>query len=391
MVNKCFVICLSLLLAGMFCCPPSAFSAKTKKRAQKRPPAATQSEEKPQPSEEAPAAQKNGQQSDMAAEQRQGPALESNDPGDKRPEQEVKRSTVMPEKPAPQEKEISDEDRAMEAEEAQRLTELFLRNQSVFIRKGELMVELNTFYNRNNRDDFQSIPGGAILVKNTTKFIDNSLILRYGLLTDGLEFDLIVPFWIHAQTKQDFGVAQSEQSKDGFGDLAAALRYELWYERGNRPSVILDVSGKSRTGGTGLTGTGTWNMGGGITLLKTIDPVVFFGRIGYINNFASQTRNLGNIFEYRLGMGFSLNDKVSFNMQLTGSNIQPSSVMGLDTSGLTGPVTPTVLSVKRLELMNLLFTTTIIVTRRFSLEPVVGIPLTSESFAFIGIRVPYRF
>ena len=132
-------------------------------------------------------------------------------------------------------------------------------------------------------------------------------------------------------------------------------------------------------------------MGGGITLLKTIDPVVFFGRIGYVNNFASQTRNLGNIFEYRLGMGFSLNDKVSFNMQLTGSNIQPSSIMGLDSSDVTGPVTPTVLSVKRLELMNLLFTTTIIVTRRFSVEPVVGIPLTSESFAFIGIRVPYRF
>ena len=58
-------------------------------------------------------------------------------------------------------------------------------------------------------------------------------------------------------------------------------------------------------------------------MLKTIDPVVFFGRIGYVNNFASQSRNLGNIFEYRLGMGFSLNDKVSFNMQLTGAQMGP--------------------------------------------------------------------
>ena len=246
MAHKWLVICLSLLLAGMFCCPTSAFSAKTKKRGQKRPPAATQSEDKSKAPEEAPTEQKNGQQPEVTAEQRQGPALEPSDPEDRRPDQEVKRSTVMPEKPAAQE-EAPDEDRAREAEEAQRLTELFLRNQSVFIRKGELMVELNTFYNRNSRDDFQSIPGGAILVKNTTKFIDNSLILRYGLLTDGLELDLIVPFWIHAQTKQDFGVAMSEQSKDGFGDLAAALRYELWYERGNRPSVILDISGKSRT------------------------------------------------------------------------------------------------------------------------------------------------
>jgi hypothetical protein len=396
MAHKCFVIGLSLLLAGMLCSPPAALSAKTKKRGHKRPPAASQNQEKSQTPEETPVEPKSEQKAEPSLaqqpDQTSPPMAALIGPEDKRTDPEAKqRSTVMPEKPVPQEKETTDEDRAKEAEEAQRLTELFLRNQSVFIHKGELMVELNTFYNRSSRDDFQSISGGAILVKNTTKFIDNSLILRYGLLTDGLELDLIVPFWIHAQTKQDFGVAQSEQSKDGFGDLAAALRYELWYERGNRPSVILDISGKSRTGGTGLTGTGTWNMGGGITLLKTIDPVVFFGRIGYVNNFASETRNLGNIFEYRLGMGFSLNDKVSFNMQLTGSNIQPSSIMGLDTSDVTGPITPTVLSVKRLELMNLLFTTTIIVNRRFSLEPVVGIPLTNESFAFIGIRVPYRF
>ena len=93
------------------------------------------------------------------------------------------------------EKGVAEEDREMEAEEAQRLTELFLRNQSVFIHKGELMVELNTFYNRNSRNDFLTIPGGgSLLVKNTTRFIDNTMIVRYGLLTDGLELDLIVTF-----------------------------------------------------------------------------------------------------------------------------------------------------------------------------------------------------
>ena len=64
--------------------------------------------------------------------------------------------------------------------------------------------------------------------------------------------------------------------------------------------------------------------------------------------------------------------------------------MSSGTGGLTEPLSPTFLSVKRLELMNLLFTTTVIVTRKFSIEPVVGIPLTSESFAFVGLRIPYR-
>jgi hypothetical protein len=380
MIRQFALTGLTVVLSGLLCFPSVAFSAKTKKRMPKRPPAATQ-EEKESPRQEAPAEPKPEEKPQTLG------------PEDGRTEQEKQdQAKTALDASGSNDKEQAEEDREMEAEEAQRLTELFLRNQSVFIRKGELMVELNTFYNRNSRQDFQPFPGGgALLVKNTTKFIDNSMIVRYGLLTDGLELDLIIPYWIHGEVKSDFGVAQSDQSKDGFGDLAAALRYEVWYEQGNRPSLILDISGKSRTGGTGLTGTGTWNMGGGVTLLKTIDPVVFFGRIGYVNNFASETRNLGNIFEYRLGMGFSLNDKVSFNIQLSGANIAPSTVASPDISGITGPLSPTVLSVNRLELMNLLFTTTIIVTRRFSIEPVVGVPLTNESFTSIGIRIPYRF
>ncbi|HZS11664.1 MAG TPA: hypothetical protein VFA38_05395, partial [Nitrospirales bacterium] len=38
----------------------------------------------------------------------------------------------------------AEENRQKEAEEARRATELYLRNQNVFLRKGELMVEANT-------------------------------------------------------------------------------------------------------------------------------------------------------------------------------------------------------------------------------------------------------
>lgn len=383
MIRNLMIAGVSVLLSVFLCFPSTAMSAKAKKRAPKRTPPASEREQKSKTVEEAAPA--------TLPEDKSEPKPGTLGPEDKRTEEEKQVQTGVAE-PVGGSKEATEEDREMEAEEAQRLTELFLRNQSVFIRKGELMVELNTFYNRNSRQDFESIPGGgAFLAKNTTKFIDNTMIIRYGLLTDGMELDLIVPFWIHAEVKTDFGVGQIDRTKDGFGDMAAALRYEVWYEQGNRPSLIVDISGKSRTGGTGLTGTGTWNMGWGVTLLKTIDPVVFFGRIGYVNNFASQSRDLGNIFEYRLGMGFSLNDKVSFNMQLTGAHIGPSSVVAVDTSGLTASISPTLLSVRRLELMNLLFTTTVIVTRRFSIEPVVGVPLTSDSFAFVGVRIPYRF
>jgi len=290
------------------------------------------------------------------------------------------------------EKKAEEENREKEAEEAKRLTELYLRNQSVFLRKGEFMLELDQFYYSNDRTDFIPVGTGAVFVKDTRTFYDTTLIARYGVLTDGLEVDLIAPVYVRAEVKSDAGVASATQKEDGFGDLAAAIRYQAWYERGARPSLVVDMEGKSRTGGTGLTGTGTWNMGGGLTLIKTIDPVVLFARLGYTYNFASQTRDLGNIINYRLGMGFSLNDRVSFNIQLIGTHIAGSKFTGFGgTPGGAAGSGPVVFSSQSVRLMNAVFTTTILVTKNLFIEPLIGIGMTEQSFAMFGVRIPYRF
>ena len=284
-----------------------------------------------------------------------------------------------------------EEDREKEAEEARRLTELYLRNQSVFLRKGELMLELDSFYNRNRRDEFLQVGNTALETHSTRRFFNTRLIGRYGVLTDGLEIDVIAPVFVHSEIESDLGFARVKQQQDGFGDLGVAVRYQVWYERGSRPSVIVDLQGKSRTG-AGLTGTGVWNVGGGVTLLKTIDPVVLFARLGYTYNFASQTRDLGNVIDYAVGMGFSLNDRVSFNVQLTGAYVGESRFIGVGTStagsGGSGPLT---FSSRDVEIMNLIFTTTIMVTKQFFVEPLVGIGMTEQSFAIVGVRLPYRF
>ena len=110
-----------------------------------------------------------------------------------------------------------------------------------------------------------------------------------------------------------------------------------------------------------------------------MDPVVFFGRLGYTYNFPSQTRKLGHVIEYRVGMGFSLNDRVSFNIQLAGASIGSSSIMGTDSSG------PMIFSTQHVDVMNLIFTTTVQVTRRLFIEPLVGVALTEQSFTLVGL------
>jgi hypothetical protein len=224
----------------------------------------------------------------------------------------------------------------------------------------------------------------------TTRFFDNTIIARYGILTDGPELDVIAPVYINAQRETDFGTLRDQQSSDGVGDVAVALRYQAWYERGWRPSVVFDVDGKSRTGGQTLRGTGTYGFGGGVTLIKTLDPVVFFARGGYFYNVPRDNYDLGNIFDYRIGMGFSLNDRVSFNVQAAGALVGRSEIgtaAAVAAPGLQGAI---VTGSRRLEIMNLYFTTTVVVTKDFFIEPVIGVPLTEQSFTIIGIRVPLR-
>jgi hypothetical protein len=290
-------------------------------------------------------------------------------------------------KPAASQQE-TEENRQKEAEETQRLTELYLRSQSVFLRKGELMLETNFFYSRNTRESLIPINGGVSVTQDTRRFYDTTLIARYGILTDGLELDVIAPVYSVADIQSDLGGTRFTQRDEGLGDVRAALRYQAWYERGSRPSVVFDLEGKSRTGGSGLTGTGTWNTGWGVTLIKTIDPVVFFGRVGYTYTFSSHTRDLGNIFDYRIGMGFSLNDRVSFNVQLIGAHVGPGKIVGADGGTVGGPLT---FSTRQIEVMNLVFTTTVLVTKKLFIEPFIGVGLTEQSFTIVGLRIPYRF
>jgi hypothetical protein len=90
-------------------------------------------------------------------------------------------------------------------------------------------------------------------------------------------------------------------------------------------------------------------------------------------------------------MGFSLNNRVSFNIQFAGAYIGASKFAGFGAAtGGTGSGA-LVFSSRQIEIMNLLFTTTVLVSKNFSVEPIVGIGLTNESFAIVGLRLPYRF
>jgi hypothetical protein len=278
------------------------------------------------------------------------------------------------------EEEQKAEDVEKQAEEAQKALEIFLREQKVLFRRGELALELGLFYAEDTKDTFLRSVGRTLVAQVTKRTVFPTLTLRYGLVND-LELDLLLPFYGYSEQKIDVGAARLLMRDHGLGDIAGLVRYQAWHERGSSPDVIFDVRVKSRTGGASLLGTGAWSIGGGITLVKTLDPVVFFGRVGYTYTLAHGGFDPGNEIAILGGTGFSLNDRVSLNMQVNATfNTENTKLNGRTIIGAS------------LEIVNLQFGVTVQVTKYVFVEPIVSFGLTKDApdvvvgFNVVGIK-----
>lgn len=186
-----------------------------------------------------------------------------------------------------------------------------------------------------------------------------TLAARYGI-TNRLEFEIRVPYvWANTDTisREIFTGSATDRvfttSGHDIGDIEATARYQINDGGPDKAYYIGWLRFKSRTGrdpfevttdcvqrceenatGTGLplqspTGTGFYSLQPGVTWLYPSDPVVFFGNVSYLYNFARNnvSRNLvlsgteflgkvkaGNIVDVSVGMGLALNEKASISI-----------------------------------------------------------------------------
>jgi hypothetical protein len=194
-------------------------------------------------------------------------------------------------------------------------------------------------------------------VRTTTQTA--SLAMRYGL-SNRMELELRVPYvQNHTDTisREIFtGTAEDNvfgSGGHGIGDVEATARYQLNDGGADKPYYVGWLRFKSRTGrdpfevvtdcvtrcvqnatGTGLplqtpTGSGFYSLQPGMTWLFPSDPVVFFGNLSYLHNFARHdvsrtvllggkeflgTIKVGDIVDASIGMGLALNEKTSISI-----------------------------------------------------------------------------
>ena len=189
--------------------------------------------------------------------------------------------------------------------------------------------------------------------QQTSDILTADMTARYAP-TDRLQFDVNLPYIYRSSVFRSggaggnaSGLAEEQVTESGFGDLNAGVSYRLQRETYSRPDVVLNARVKAPTGrdpfGIELrevpntegnfevplslsTGSGTWAASGGLSVLKTLDPMIVFGNLTYFYNLPADLDDIdeaigeqpgrveiGNAVQFGAGVAFALNERSSLS------------------------------------------------------------------------------
>jgi hypothetical protein len=252
------------------------------------------------------------------------------------------------------------------------------------------------------------------------------LDVRYGL-TDRVSIDVDVPY-VYRYSNFIVGgaggsagtLSDASATSSALGDVNFGLYYQFVKESASWPDIVGSLRVKAPTGtspfgiklvqldpnNTNLvapsklpTGTGFWNITGGLSLLKTFDPIVLFGSVSYTYNVArsfsdissvvGQTQpakvKLGDIVQWGAGAALAFSEKDSASISYTMA-IEPKSktqAPGQDWQSVPGSETMA---------STLNFGLNHVVNKHLTINGSVSVGLTPDAPNFIvGVRFPYTF
>jgi hypothetical protein len=251
--------------------------------------------------------------------------------------------------------------------------------------------------------------------------------VRYGL-TDRLQFDVNVPYLYRHSNFQSggaggdaSGLEEVDVTGDGLGDINFGVSYRAMRETVRRPDVVLNARVKAPTGkhpwGVELVevegslgnlkvpqrlsfGSGVWGASFGVSVLKTIDPMVVFGSVTYFRNFRKHFDDLeeadfnqpgdvkvGDAIQFGAGVAYALNDRSSLSMSFTQRVVRRTKLY----RDCNGCARETVVG-SQANVGSVNLGANFALTDRLAIITNVGIGMTQDAPDMtLSLRVPYRF
>ncbi len=280
----------------------------------------------------------------------------------------------------------------------------------VLVPKGILIVEPGLQYSHTSRTRIaisgftilEAIVIGQIKSEDIKKDVFMGYInFRYGFL-DNLQLEAQIPYLYRRERyayKEDSSTTEKTVTDSNIGDITFGASYQLLYEKGSIPDVVLNFKVKTNTGkdpygiksdANGIpkelpTGNGHWGVSGGITLVKRSDPAVLFGSFAYFYNFKRNVEGYGEMkpgssIDFSVGMAYALNEKLSTYISYDQKIYSHTTQNGEDIAGTDFNVGM------------LYFGASYVTSQRSSFDFSVGIGLTNDApDVTVEIRLPIRF
>ena len=259
---------------------------------------------------------------------------------------------------------------AQQAKEAARRSVDDVKQQQSALFNRRLTLENSISYARYDRKQLtlngflalDAIFLGNIAIENVeSDSLTYNFAARWGV-NPRLTLNLDVPYIARKTIYQKGGaggsaaaIAQEETHGTGIGDVTVSANYKLFGERGWRPETVLTGGVTAPTGREpyGLdwkvierddddfirfavpskqpTGNGLWQANIGLSAVKSADPAILFGNIGYVRSFKRSFDdidanpdtinpgevNLGDSYYFGAGVAFAFNERTSLSISFS--------------------------------------------------------------------------
>jgi hypothetical protein len=269
--------------------------------------------------------------------------------------------------------------------------------------------------------------GNIAIDRVTSDSLTDDLIGRYAI-TPRLSLNLDVPYVGRSTDYQQGGAGGSAAALDeasstgkGLGDVNFSVNYKILTETQHRPDTVLTLGVTAPTGQApyGIkwndvassqfeefavpdkqpTGNGVWQGTFAASLVKTMDPAIVFGNVGYIHSFLRSFSDidtdpevttpgsvkLADVYYYGAGIAFAFNDRASLSLSFSDR------INGKDSLRASGgPWTKIIGSQANAAVLNLGFTYAL--SPHTTIVTILGMGMTPDAPDFtLTFKIPYMF
>ncbi len=203
-----------------------------------------------------------------------------------------------------------------EAPEERTAEEISLRTQRVLLGPGDMTFDFGMFYSESNSQSLVAVDGGAVLATVEQEALFTTFQGRIGV---GVETELFVGTSYFDQDSDVFFGSQKLASagRSEFGNVRFGVRHTLLKEGLGRPNIIATLDGRIPTGDT------SYAIGGGLSFVKSVDPVALFASVNYTHTFSEDFADVSLLepedrLDASVGFALALNDTLSLSTSVSG-------------------------------------------------------------------------